>query len=427
MTETERYLYGLRNRGSKYGIERMQVFAGALGHPERRYPVIHVAGTNGKGSVCAMLEGIYRRAGYRTGLFTSPHLVRLGERVQVNRRPLADAQIEAYVDRLRTVGEKLALKDPLDHPTFFEFMAGMAFLHFADERVDVAVLETGLGGRLDATNVVDPEVSVITSIGLDHTDILGHTLAAIAGEKAGIIKPGRPVVIGCLPPEAEAVIRETAAARGCVVHSVREVFGAEENFPETNLEGDFQRRNAAVASLVVRLLQGRFPVTQAVAEAALQEVDWAGRWQRVRLADGRLLVLDSSHNPEGASALAHNLSHLVAQTGRKPVILTGVLGEERAAALLPVMTRHARGLVLLQPEQPRALTPEQLRTFIPADFPGEVSTGTVAGLFPAPGQCVAGGPDDTLVVAGSIYLVGEICARLFPDGAPGGGRFQDAV
>jgi dihydrofolate synthase/folylpolyglutamate synthase len=427
MTETERYLYGLRNRGSKYGIERMQVFAEALGRPERRYPVIHVAGTNGKGSVCAMLEGIYRRAGYRTGLFTSPHLVRLGERIQVNRRPLTDAQIEAYVDRLRTVGEQLAINDPLDHPTFFEFMAGMAFLHFADEEVDVAVLETGLGGRLDATNVVDPEVSVITSIGLDHTDILGHTLAAIAGEKAGIIKPGRPVVIGCLPREAEAVIRETAAARGCVVHSVREVFGVEDNFPATNLEGDFQRRNAAVASLVVRLLQGRFPVTQAVAEAALQEVDWAGRWQRVRLADGRLLVLDSSHNPEGASALAHNLSHLVSTTGRKPVILTGILGEERAAALLPVMARNASGLVLLQPDQPRALTPERLRTFIPADFAGEARTGTVAGLFPAHGQCTAGGPDDTLVVAGSIYLVGEICARLFPDGVPGGGRFQDAV
>ncbi len=427
MTETERYLYGLRNRGSKYGLERMAVFAEALGHPERRYPVIHVAGTNGKGSVCAMLEGIYRRAGYRPGLFTSPHLIRLGERVQVNRQPLTDAQIEAYVAQMRPVGEKLASADAQDHPTFFEFMAGMAMLHFAAEQVEVAIFETGLGGRLDATNVVDPEVSVITSIGLDHTDILGKTLAAIAGEKAGIIKPGRPVVIGCLPPEAEAVIRAVATERGCVVHSVRETFGEEANFPETNLEGDFQRRNAAVASLVVRVLQGRFPVTQAVSEAALSEVDWAGRWQRVKLRDGRLLILDSSHNPEGARALENNLSQLVARTGRKPVLLTGILGEERAAALLPVMARHAGGLVLLQPDQPRALTPERLRTFIPADFEGTVRASTVEELFPAPGQCAAGGPDEALVVAGSIYLVGEICARLYADGVPGGSCLQDAI
>ncbi|MGE9292282.1 MAG: bifunctional folylpolyglutamate synthase/dihydrofolate synthase [Puniceicoccales bacterium] len=357
MTETERYLYGLRNRGSKYGLERMAIFAEALGHPERQYPVIHVAGTNGKGSVCAMLEAIYRRAGYRTGLFTSPHLVRLGERVQVDRHPITDAQIEDYVAQMRAVGEQLAALDPLDHPTFFEFMAGMGILHFAQEKVDVAILETGLGGRLDATNVVDPEVSVITSVGLDHTDILGKDLATIAGEKAGIIKPGRPVVIGCLPPEAEAVIRAVAAERGCVVHSVRELFGAEENFPETNLEGGFQRRNAAVASLVVRLLQGRFPVTQAVAEAALQEVSWAGRWQRVTLADGRLLILDSSHNPEGATALEDNLARLVAQTGRRPLLLTGILGEERAAALIPTMARYASGFILLKPDQPRALEP----------------------------------------------------------------------
>ncbi|MBC2594348.1 bifunctional folylpolyglutamate synthase/dihydrofolate synthase [Ruficoccus amylovorans] len=427
MTETERYLYGLRNRGSKYGIERMRVFAEALGHPERRYPVIHVAGTNGKGSVCAMLEAVYRRAGYRTGLFTSPHLVRLGERVQVNRQPLSDAQIDTYVARLRVAGEALAAKDPLNHPTFFEFMAGMGMEHFAEERVDVAILETGLGGRLDATNVVDPEVSVITSISLDHTDILGDTLAVIAGEKAGIIKPGRPVVIGCLPPEAEAVIREVAATRGCVVHSVRETFGGAENFPSTNLEGNFQRHNAAVASLVVRLLQGRFRVTQAVVEAALHEVDWAGRWQRVRLNDGRLLILDSSHNPEGAGALEDNLSRLIAATGRKPIILTGILGEERAAALLPVMARHASGFVLLQPDQPRALAPERLRALIPAAFSGTVGASTVAELFPEPGVCTAGAGGDTLVVAGSIYLVGEICARLFAHGVPGGSCFQDAV
>lgn len=428
LTATEKYLYALRNRGSKYGIERMQVFAEALGHPQRQYPVIHVAGTNGKGSVCAMLEAIYRRAGYKTGMFTSPHLVHLGERVQVNRQPLTMAKIDTHITSMRVVGERLAAKDPLDHPTFFEFMAAMGMVHFAEERVDLAILETGLGGRLDATNVVDPELSVITSISLDHTDLLGDTYDAIAREKAGIIKPGKPVVIGLLNAEAEAAIREVAAERGCVVHSVRETFGEAANFPQTNLEGDFQRINAATASLVVRVLQGSFPVSQAVAEAALQDVSWAGRWQRVVLKDGRTLILDSSHNVEGADALDHNLQRLREETGRKPLILTGILGDYRAAALLPVMARHGKSLHLLVPDQPRALSTDELKTFIPADFDGEIIGGeTIDTLFPEPSVCIAGGAGDTIVLAGSIYLIGEACERLFGGGSAGGSQWQDSI
>ena len=206
--EVTEYLYALKAGGVKFGIDRMRRLAAALGHPERSYPVIHVAGTNGKGSVSAMLDAILHAAGWRTGLYTSPHLVKLGERVQVDRQLLTEAEIVAYVNELRPVAERAAAEAADEHATFFEFMTAMAFLQFQRQKVDAAVIEVGMGGRLDATNVVEPEVTVITSIGLDHIAELGGTFALIAREKAGIIKPGRPVVIGRLPPEAEQVVRD---------------------------------------------------------------------------------------------------------------------------------------------------------------------------------------------------------------------------
>ncbi|HEY1111082.1 MAG TPA: Mur ligase family protein, partial [Opitutaceae bacterium] len=193
------YLYALKARGGKFGIDRMTALARALGHPERQVPCVHVAGTNGKGSVSAMLEAILHAAGWRTGLYTSPHLVKLGERVQVDRRILTEQEIVDYVGELGPIAERLAAVDPDDHPSFFEFMTGMAFLQFARRKCDISVIEVGLGGRLDATNIVQPEVSVITSIGLDHCEFLGNELSQIASEKAGIIKSTAPVVIGRMP------------------------------------------------------------------------------------------------------------------------------------------------------------------------------------------------------------------------------------
>ena len=201
------YLYALKAGGVKFGIDRMRRLAEVLSHPERSYPVIHVAGTNGKGSVAAMVESILRASGRRTGLYTSPHLVKLGERVQVDRRVLTEAEIVAYAAELKPAADSICASAPDEQPTFFEFMTAMAFLQFQRKRVEVAVVEVGMGGRLDATTVVEPEVSVITSIGLDHCAELGDTFEQIAREKAGIIKPGRPVVIGSLwngqdtPPE----------------------------------------------------------------------------------------------------------------------------------------------------------------------------------------------------------------------------------
>lgn len=425
-TAVTEHLFALKSGGVKFGIDRMAAFSRELGHPERSYPVVHIAGTNGKGSVSAMIERVLREAGCRTGLYTSPHLVKLGERVQVDRQLLTEAEIVAYVNELSPVAARIGASGPDEHPSFFEFMTAMAFLQFARKRVDVAVIEVGLGGRLDATNVVEPEVTVITSIGFDHMDHLGDTIAQIAGEKAGIVKAGRPLVMGRVPPEAEAVIRRVASERGAPLWSVREIFGEElANYPQTSLEGDYQRWNAATATLAARLLRPRLPqLTDETIARGLRDVAWTGRWQRTRFA-GRELILDASHNPEGAAVLESNLRRLVGQTGRKPVVITGVLGEFRARALLDVICRYASEVHLVPPHQARACTYEELEAFVPAGMRDRVHRTTLEAVFPSATQCAVGGRDDVIVVTGSIYLVGELLARIQPQHGAGEGRLQD--
>jgi dihydrofolate synthase/folylpolyglutamate synthase len=420
------YLFGLKADGVKFGVDRMRILSEMLGHPERSVPCVHVAGTNGKGSVSAMLESILRASGMRTGLYTSPHLVRLGERVQVNRQILSETEIVDYVRELQPLADRIGAEGgPGDRPTFFEFMTAMAFLQFARRCCDCSVIEVGLGGRLDATNIVEPEVTVVTSIGMDHCDMLGYTLAEIAGEKAGIIKPGRPVVIGRMPPEAESTVRAVAASQGARLVSVREEFGDDvARYPRSNLEGDYQRWNAATASLVAQLLPERFRVSAGSIGAGLRAVDWPGRWQRIRLG-GRLAILDSSHNPEGAGVLDANLTRLRTETGRAPVVIVGALGERRAGPLLEVLCRHSRELHLVVPNQSRASTHAELEALVPGIFGGKVIRSTVEELFPAPLTCSAGGPDDVIVLTGSIYLLGEVLCRLEPRLGPGEGRLQD--
>ncbi len=422
---TAEYLFALKAGGVKFGIDRMTRLAEALGHPERLYPVVHVAGTNGKGSVSAMLESILRHAGWRTGLYTSPHLVRLGERVQVDRRLLAEDEIVAYTRELRPIAERLGTTGPDEHPSFFEFMTAMAFLQFARKKVDVAVVEVGLGGRLDATNVVQPEVAVITSIGLDHLEQLGDNVAKIAREKAGIIKPGRPLVLGRVPAEAEQAIREVARARGAPVHSVRETYGEDlANYPVCALHGDYQRWNAATAALTARLLPARFRLDAAAVARGLGAVQWPGRWQETTLG-GRRLILDASHNPEGAQVLENNLHKLVAATGRAPIIVTGVLGEFRARALLDVVCRYGREVHLLPPHIERASTHEQLEGYAPPEHRAKLRRATLEKVFPDAHTCALGAPGDTVVVTGSIYLLGEILARIEPGRGTGEARLQD--
>lgn len=413
---TTDYLLNLKRRGVRPGLARIEQFATALGNPERAVPCLHLAGTNGKGSVAAMLEAIVRSAGWRTGLYTSPHLVRLGERIQVDREPLTPAELAAHLDALRPVAERLDAT-PAGGPGYFEFMTAVAWTHFAARRCDLAIIEAGMGGRLDATNLVEPEVSVITSIGIDHAEFLGDTFAKIAAEKAGIIKPGRPVVIGLLPPEAEAVVRATAAARNAPVFSVRETFGADrEEFPATNLVGEHQRANAATATLAARALPAKWRLTPESIARALLHVSWPGRWHLLRTPD-RTVILDAAHNEEGADALERNLARLTAEDGRRPTIVVGVLGATRARPLLAAIARHAAAIHLVVPRQSRACSHEELAALLPAGTKVAIHRSTVAELFP-PGECLAGPAGGTVVVTGSIYLVGEVLSRLEPARGP---------
>ena len=423
------YLFSLKAQGLKFGIDRMRLLAAAIGQPERAVPCVHVAGTNGKGSVSAMLDAIFLEAGLRRGLYTSPHLVRLGERVQVNRHILTESEIMAYTRELRPIAAQLAATGGVDdHPSFFEFMTAMAFLQFARKGCDVNVIEVGMGGRLDATNIVTPAVSVITSIGLDHCEMLGHTVELIAAEKAGIIKPGVPVVMGRVPLAAERVIRARAAECGSRLVSVSEVFGVElAAYPPTNLEGDYQRWNAATATLVARELTLRWSIREAQIARGLLHVDWPGRWQRIRLG-GRLVVLDASHNPEGAQILETSLAHLVKETGRAPIVVTGVLGAVRARPLLETISRYASEIHFVVPQQARACGYAEMEALVPAEFAargGRIVRSSVDTIFPGADRCNVGGPDDVVVVTGSIYLLGEIMARLAPQRGPGEGRLQD--
>jgi len=414
--------------GPKYGIDRMALLVARLGHPERAYPVIHVAGTNGKGSVCAMLEAMHRRAGRRVGMYTSPHLVFLGERIQIDRVPLSPGEICGHVEMLLPHAEALAAHCADDAPSFFEFMTAMAFMHVKRCKVDLALIEVGLGGRLDATNIVTPRLSVITSIGLDHTEYLGDSIEKIACEKAGIIKPGVPVVVGRVPREAEDAIRSVAREKKAVVHSVREIFGEDlAGYPMTRLEGTHQSVNAATATLAARVLNNALPVPQAFMDAALSEVQWPARWERHPLSRNRTLILDASHNIEGARTLDENLARLRAESGRAPIVLVGALGGQRARALLDVAALHAKEIILLQPSQPRATPLEELARCVPSSFRGPARPGCVAAIFPSRGECALGESGDAIVATGSIYLLGEILERFAHDAPVGEAVLQDRV
>lgn len=425
--ETIAYLRGLKQQGVHLGLERMRSFVAALGHPQERYPVIHIAGTNGKGSVAAMVEAVFRSAGWRTGLYTSPHLVRLAERVQVDREPLSEAELSEEVRQLRSIVDQLvAAHGPEARPSYFEFMTSVAFDHFRRHRCDIAIVEVGMGGRLDATNVVNPEVSVITSIGLDHTEFLGCSIDAIATQKSGIIKRGRPVVIGRLPVEAERVVRAVAEAQGSAVVSVRDEFGDDiATYPRTNLGGACQPINAAIATLVSRQFDALWRLGEARVATALLQVDWPARWQELEVG-GRRVVIDATHNAEGAQTLDASLAQLVGAVGIKPVIVVGVLGRARAEALLGVVCRHAAELRLVLPQQKRACSFAELEALVPADFRGKVVRSTLAEVFPRPGESVPELPAmQPLVVTGSVYLAGEALAAIDPTRGPVEHDLQD--
>lgn len=411
--EVKSYLYGLMAYGSTHGIDRMRLLSQKLGNPERQFPIIHVAGTNGKGSVCAMLEAIYRKNGYQTGLFTSPHLVQLEERIQVNRDLILRSEFIRYIEIIKEIAESLDCKNEGLQPSFFEMVNAAGFLYFAEQSVDIGIIETGLGGRFDSTNIVEPLVSVITSISRDHTEILGESIESIAMAKAGIIKPGKPVVIGPMTVEAEEVIRSEANERCSPLFSVEDVYGVKiDSYPITSLQGNYQRHNAATAILTSQVIKGSLPVDDEASLRGLQHVDWPGRWQTMNVA-GHKLILDCSHNEAGAKGLAENLEILIRQEGQKPIIIVGVLGEYRAKAMMPIVSQYADVIILVQPNNPRAIGTNFLKGFIPKAFSGLIlEEKSIKKLFSSHSFCTIFTEGCPIVATGSIYLIGEIMEQI---------------
>ena len=416
--------------GMKFGLDTMRALVDEMGHPERAYPSLLIAGTNGKGSVAAYCDAALRASGLRTGRYTSPHLVRVNERITVGGREITERDFATAVRTVRAAAEGLVRRGVLEaHPTFFEVVTAAAFEHFRRKRVDVAVLEAGLGGRLDATNVVEPAASAIVSIDFDHEVYLGRTLAAIASEKAGVMRKGRPTVIGPLPDEARLEVLARSREIGArVVEADR---GARFALTRTRgpashvgvpfdlrtpratyhglrpLPGAYQRDNLLVA---IRLLEeaGRAGVSVDLRKlpAAVARTRWPGRLERV--SGDPPLLLDGAHNPAGARALA---AHLRGEPSF--VLVFGAMADKDVRGLARELFPLAAAVVLTRPRIARAATPEDLRRRagrLAASAHREPSVARALAF--ARRLARAQGPGTTVVVAGSLYLVGAVQAIL---------------
>jgi dihydrofolate synthase / folylpolyglutamate synthase len=431
---------------NKFDLAHMRVLLGAMNHPERAFPSVLIAGTNGKGSTAATLASILRASGLKTGLYTSPHLIRINERIRVNGAQISDddfARLHGEVDR---VAEKLVEQRELPwHPSFFEMMTAIAFAHFAHERAEIAVLEVGMGGRLDATNVVEPLVSVIADISLDHQRFLGNTVGEIAREKVGIIRPGGVVVTLPQQPEANDVIGNTIldleargvsavqyvppVSPGSAEYLIRNTAGrptTEKNsgwsrYPlqvmgkqilvESPLVGRHQLRNVALAVAAAEELskQGFTAITPATIERGIRETRWPGRFQVVPARAGwPEMVLDVAHNPAGAWALRSALSE---RYDNRPLIFVfGAMRDKAISEMTEILFPLAERVIATRPENPRSASPEEIQQ-------AGSRTGTeiepVAEVGAALERARAGAaPEAVIVVTGSIYLVGEAMRHL---------------
>jgi dihydrofolate synthase/folylpolyglutamate synthase len=409
-SEAIKFLYGLQVFGARPGLETTRQLAALAGNPQEQLRFIHVAGTNGKGSTCAMLESIYRAAGLRVGLFTSPHLVSFRERIQVNRQWIPAPDVARLAVDIQA-GLKTFSED--QHPTMFEVVTVMALRHFAEQKCDLVIWETGLGGRLDATNIVAPLASVITNIGLDHQQWLGQTLPEIAAEKAGIIKAGVPVVTAEQNPESlqviERVAREKAAALTLVGNH-----RTSRSLQSVALPGEHQQTNAALAVATVEVLQPAIPVSKEAMQRGLAMVHWPGRLQLLTRATGQQILLDGAHNLDGVKVLATALRSQYPNA--KPTFILGVLGDKDWRAMCEILAPLAARILLVPVGSERTAKPEALAGVCQGVNPSaEVWCG--ASLQ----EALARADQDALVViAGSLYLVGEALVLLDPN-------FQDGV
>jgi dihydrofolate synthase/folylpolyglutamate synthase len=415
MTARER-LFALEQHGIKLGLENITTIVNALGRPDRAFTSVHVAGTNGKGSVTAMVERGLRSAGYRTGRYTSPHLSAIEERMAIDGVPVDARQFDAVTEQvLEQVDTLLASKALTRPPTFFEVTTAIAFEVFKRADVSAAVIEVGLGGRFDATNVIAPVVTAITSIGFDHERHLGSTLDQIAREKAGIIKPHVPVIVGAMAPTARAVIAETARDQGAPQLDAQP--GTTGTPVTLALNGAHQHYNAAVAVEVLKqwslLAQPaeRPPVARADLLAALTDVEWPARLEWLRMPAGGDVLIDAAHNPAGAEALADYV--LTAGTGRLPMLVSVMRDKDVSgmlAALLPAVSRF----IAVTANTPRALPAHDLAAFIRQHHPGTPCTWYDEPEDAVRAVCSA---EPRVVAAGSIFLVGPLRAHLLMQGA----------
>lgn len=399
-TEAIQFLYGLRLFGAKFGLENTFRLAELTGDPQKQLRFIHVAGTNGKGSTCAMLEGIYRASGLRVGLFTSPHLVSFRERIQINRQFISQRDVVRHVEELKPLCETF----PVEHsPTFFEAVTIMALRYFAEQKCELVIWETGLGGRLDATNIVTPLVSVITNIGIEHSEWLGDTVEKIAAEKAGIIKPGMPAVTAAAAGHGLEVIEAIARERRSPLTTVD---ASRINLPPLKtinlpLHGPHQRLNAALALATARVLAEQIPVSDAALRAGLETVDWPGRMHRVQTVSGQTILLDGAHNPDGAEALRVALQEEFPNT--KPAMLFGVFRDKDSTSMCHSLAPLAGRILLTPVHSERSEDPSRLVAAC-REFNPHAEIEVCASLADAL-QKVSTVP--FVVIAGSLYLVGE--------------------
>ena len=412
--EALEYINGVSWLGTKPGLTRVTALLEKLGRPQDALKFIHIAGTNGKGSCAAMLSSVMKCCGYRTGLFTSPYLARFNERMQVNGKPIGDEALAEVVARVKPAADAME-----DHPTEFEMMTAAAFLWFQQEKCDIVVLETGLGGRLDATNVIAaPEAAVIMNIGLDHTQILGDTVEKIAAEKAGIIKPGCDCVLYRQQESVMDVVRERCAALGASLRiadfdQIRSEFDSlyGQSFAYKGelyalpLLGRHQLKNAATALEVVEVLRSKgWKLEQSDVEHGIYAVSWPGRFELIH--DEPLFVVDGGHNPQCAGTVVDNLLNYFSENHR--VMLVGMLADKDVDGTLAILDRAADEYVCITPESERALPAEELAKKLE-------KYGKRITVYPAipdavGAACDAAGDGGMVCAVGSLYSVGAIRA-----------------
>ena len=404
--DSVQFLYALGNemKTAKLGLERIQAVLRALGNPERAYRVVHVAGTNGKGSTCAMIDAGLRAAGVRSGLFTSPHLTEPTERIQIDGIPVSQRQFSKAFDVVHEAAEKL----PLDaHPSYFETVAAMAFWLFRENGVETAVVEVGLGGRLDATNVVEPALTVITPVDLDHQVYLGDTIELIAAEKAGILKKSVPSVFAKQRPEAAAILEARAAelgipARRAAEFKIRDLEmdarGSRFSGIEVPLAGEHQIDNAATAALVLEML--------GVSPKGIAETRWPGRLEQI--SPNPDIVLDGAHNPAGARALARYIERFYdRRPGRKRWMIFGAMRDKAVSEIGGILFPLADELILTAPATARAAAPEELLQLAGR---GRAVANIGEALDIVAREASA---DDAIFITGSLFLVGEARAASY--------------